>query len=62
MHGWGADSVYVCCQAAPVWDTFVARVGSEYITDRVKDGRFGAFMNVSLVNDGPVTVSLDSSR
>ena len=49
-------------QAAPLWESFVVRVGSEYIADRVKDGRFGAFMEVALVNDGPVTISLDSSR
>ena len=50
------------CKAAPLWDNFIARVGSEYRPDRVRDGRFGAYMKVSLDNDGPVTISLDSNR
>ncbi|XP_054779122.1 uncharacterized protein LOC129287248 isoform X2 [Prosopis cineraria] len=29
-------------------------------TDAIKDGVFGAMMKVSLVNDGPVTMQLDS--
>jgi len=28
----------------------------------VKTGKFGADMQVSLVNDGPVTIQLDSSK
>ena len=37
----------------------------EYLTDQgfvVKTGEFGADMQVSLVNDGPVTIQLDSSK
>lgn len=30
--------------------------------DKVKDGIFGAMMKVSLENDGPVTIILDSQR
>ena len=29
--------------------------------ERIKDGMFGAMMSVSLVNDGPVTFTLDSA-
>jgi D-tyrosyl-tRNA(Tyr) deacylase len=29
---------------------------------RVETGRFGEMMQVSLVNDGPVTILLDSQR
>jgi len=32
--------------------------GSSYFTD----GRFGAMMNVSLTNEGPVTFTLDSRK
>jgi len=32
-----------------------------YVPERVKDGVFGAMMNVRLENDGPVTVVLDSN-
>ena len=28
--------------------------------ERVKDGQFGAMMDVALVNDGPVTIIVDS--
>lgn len=33
-----------------------------YVPERVKDGIFGAMMNVQLVNDGPVTLILDSQN
>ena len=28
--------------------------------DRIKDGRFGAMMEVNIANDGPVTIELES--
>ena len=43
-----------------MYNAVVQRVGQEYTAERVKDGRFGAMMNVSLVNDGPVTIVIDS--
>eukprot|EP00887_Chlorella_sp_A99_P004923 scaffold4.g4923.t1 len=39
---------------------FLARLRRDYAADRVKDGVFGAMMQVQLVNDGPVTMVLDS--
>lgn len=44
-----------------MYDALVGRVGREYAAEKVKDGKFGAMMNVSLVNDGPVTIVIDSS-
>lgn len=44
--------------ALPLFDTFVATVASLSIP--VQTGRFGAEMAVALVNDGPVTIWLDS--
>ena len=44
-----------------LYDALVQQVGCEYEAARVKDGKFGAMMNVSLVNDGPVTIVIDSS-
>lgn len=38
----------------------VQRCKDQLGDDRVKDGVFGAMMDVSLVNDGPVTINLDS--
>ncbi|KAK7693925.1 hypothetical protein QCA50_003499 [Cerrena zonata] len=37
-------------------------MGNLYRPDRIKDGKFGAMMNVSLVNEGPVTFTLDSRK
>lgn len=50
-------------QAKAFYDTHVlAHARSLYRPDRVKDGVFGAMMEVDLVNDGPVTLILDSSK
>jgi D-aminoacyl-tRNA deacylase len=45
-------------KAAPVYEEFVARLRSAGLT--VATGIFGATMKVRLVNDGPVTILLDS--
>lgn len=45
----------------PLYEHFVRRVG-ELLGREVPTGRFGADMQVSLVNDGPVTVWLDSKN
>ena len=37
-------------------------VKDAHAPELVKDGVFGAMMDVSLVNDGPVTVIIDSSE
>jgi len=53
-------------QAAPpelaerLYETFVAAVGVQGIT--VATGKFRAMMQVELVNDGPVTILLDSKK
>ena len=47
-------------EAAPLVDTFVARLREGAAT--VATGRFGAAMEVELVNDGPFTLVLDSDR
>lgn len=47
-------------QAERLYDTFVAGVGMRGI--RVATGRFRAHMDVSLVNNGPVTLLLDSRK
>lgn len=44
--------------AEPLWQQFNAELASYGIT--VQTGIFGAMMDVSLVNDGPVTIVLDS--
>ncbi len=47
-------------QAERLYDTFIAGVGMRGI--QVATGRFRAHMEVALVNDGPVTLLLDSKR
>jgi len=47
-------------QAERLYDTFIAGVGMRGI--RVATGRFRAHMDVALVNDGPVTLLLDSTK
>mmetsp|Transcript_13310 Transcript_13310/g.23903 ORF Transcript_13310/g.23903 Transcript_13310/m.23903 type:complete len:161 (-) Transcript_13310:759-1241(-) len=44
----------------PFYYKFVDDVRSQYIPERVKTCVFGSYMNVSLVNDGPVTLIIDS--
>lgn len=45
--------------ARPMFDAFVAALARE-LGRAVPTGRFGADMAVALVNDGPVTVAIDS--
>jgi len=46
-------------QALPLYEMFIGQV--QGITGKpVASGRFGASMQVSLINDGPVTISIDS--
>lgn len=47
--------------AQPAFDAFVARV-AELLGRAVPTGIFGADMRVSLVNDGPVTIVIDSRQ
>ncbi|KAJ3336890.1 D-tyrosyl-tRNA(Tyr) deacylase [Gonapodya sp. JEL0774] len=51
--------------AQDMYDTFVRKVRERYGVvgaERVKDGVFGAMMSVNIVNDGPVTIVLDSKK
>lgn len=45
----------------PMYEKFVARVEAE-LGQKVSTGEFGADMQVSLVNDGPVTIWIDSKN
>jgi D-tyrosyl-tRNA(Tyr) deacylase len=45
--------------AAPLVDALVARLQETGL--RVQTGRFGAMMQVELMNDGPVTIMVDSA-
>lgn len=49
----------MCARPLPRQE-FLGRVRKEYEPHKVLDGVFGAMMDVALVNDGPVTITLDS--
>jgi len=46
-------------EAVRLFDYFCERLRAAGVTE-VQEGRFGAMMNVALVNDGPVTIILES--
>ncbi len=47
--------------AIPMYDAFVKKLGSESGC-RVVSGVFGAYMKIQLINDGPVTISIDTKN
>jgi D-tyrosyl-tRNA(Tyr) deacylase len=47
--------------AIPLYDQFVRQLESD-IGREVKTGEFGAMMQVELVNDGPVTIIIDTKN
>jgi D-tyrosyl-tRNA(Tyr) deacylase len=49
-------------QSKDFYTRFVDQLRKQYKPELVKDGEFGAIMKVSLINDGPVTIQLDSRK
>jgi D-tyrosyl-tRNA(Tyr) deacylase len=47
--------------AIPLYEKMIARLQAE-LGKPIQIGKFGAHMNVSLTNDGPVTIIIDSKR
>lgn len=47
-------------QAQEMYNLFLDMLKSNYEPDKIKDGVFGAMMDVSLINDGPVTIVIES--
>ena len=46
--------------AEVVYTTFVQQLHDMYDADKIQTGVFGAMMDVELINDGPVTIIIDS--
>ncbi|KAI9818658.1 MAG: D-tyrosyl-tRNA(Tyr) deacylase [Phylliscum demangeonii] len=44
--------------ARELYDHFYSKVQEGYLANKVKNGVFRAMMDVSLVNDGPVTLEI----
>ena len=49
-------------QAEPMYQEFVQKLQSYMENRAVVTGEFGAYMQVSLCNDGPVTISIDTKN
>lgn len=47
--------------SVPIYQQFIGKI-TEDLGRRVETGEFGADMQVGLVNDGPVTIIMDSKR
>lgn len=46
----------------PLYAALLESMGRAYFPSRIKDGQFGAMMSVSLTNEGPVTITIDSRK
>ncbi|XP_071962521.1 uncharacterized protein [Antedon mediterranea] len=42
------------------YEEFLQLLGKDYKPELIKDGQFGAYMQVHIENDGPVTIQIDS--
>ncbi len=47
--------------AIPLYQSFILQMGKE-LGKNIQTGEFGAMMDVSLVNDGPVTIIIDTKN
>ena len=48
-------------QSKTFYENFLVEMKKAYSDSKIKNGVFGANMQVELVNDGPVTLELESS-
>ena len=48
-------------QAVPLYEQFISVI-QDYVPKKVQTGIFGADMKVNLLNDGPVTITMDSKN
>ena len=47
--------------AEPIYEQFVLQL-QEYLETKVVTGTFGAHMDIELLNDGPVTIIIDTKK
>lgn len=48
--------------AIPLYEKFIHRLKENLGTEKIKTGIFGAMMKVKIVNDGPVTIIINSKK
>ena len=49
-------------EAIPIYEKFIERVKKNIGDEKVKTGKFGTMMQVKIMNDGPVTLTIESKR
>ena len=49
-------------QSKEFYHKFLDLLKKSYKEEKIRDGRFGAYMKVDIQNDGPVTILLDSKK
>lgn len=49
-------------QAQKMYLGILKQLGEKYNSEKIKDGIFGAMMQVHIQNDGPVTLELESPK
>ncbi|KAJ6636845.1 D-aminoacyl-tRNA deacylase [Pseudolycoriella hygida] len=49
-------------EAFNLYNTLLNKLREQYSEDKIKDGVFGAMMQVHIQNDGPVTIEIESPR
>lgn len=47
-------------EAIPLYEKFIARLKENLGAEKIKTGIFGAMMEIEIINDGPVTVIVES--
>ncbi len=47
-------------EAIPLYEKFIKRIKENIGSEKVKTGLFGAMMSVKIINDGPVTLYVES--
>jgi len=48
--------------AIPLYEKFISRMKSNLGEEKIKTGIFGAMMKVKIINDGPVTILVESKQ
>lgn len=49
-------------QAQEMYSGIMKQLSEKYSSEKIKDGIFGAMMQVNIQNDGPVTLELESPK
>ncbi|KAL0089428.1 D-tyrosyl-tRNA deacylase [Phycomyces blakesleeanus] len=48
--------------AKSMYELFLGKLGKAYDPAKIQDGKFGEMMSVEIINDGPITLELDSRK